>query len=156
MDPKVKNFLEKERQREQVEKEQLLINLGLCNDGEKDYCATYSGYYNKWDDKEKKYYHLTQKACEVTEDEYKEIVKYAKKENVQTKEKETNTAAIIVMGLGVLEIVIAFIMIPISFSEGLGEIGLSIVIGGIISGFLFVVFGKISRTLTDILNRMNS
>lgn len=148
MDPKVKEFLESKHQEEQSEKEKLLIRFGLyyedeSNNETKDYVVSTEGiaYVNN---KQKK-----KIPCKVSNEEYEEILKYSQK-HVEY-EYKSNASGIIVIVLGYLAIIFGIIAgISIGYNEGW-----IIALSSIFSGLLMIVFGRISTTLTDILNRIN-
>ena len=148
MDPKVKEFLESKRQEEQSEKEKLLIRFGLyyedeSNNETKDYVVSTEGiaYVNN---KQKK-----KIPCKVSNEEYEEILKYSQK-HVEY-EYKSNASGIIVIVFGYLSIILGVIAgISIGHNEGW-----IIALSSVFSGLLMIVFGRISTTLTDILNRIN-
>jgi len=148
MDPKVKEFLESKHQEEQSEKEKLLIRFGLyyedeSNNETKDYVVSTEGiaYVNN---KQKK-----KIPCKVSNEEYEEILKYSQK-HVEY-EYKSNASGIIVIVLGYLSIILGVIAgISIGHNEGW-----IIALSSVFSGLLMIVFGRISTTLTDILNRIN-
>jgi len=157
MEPKVKEFLEKGQEQEQLEKEQFLISLGLYKEGEREYSSQYNSIYSNWDGEKKQYYRTKMIACEVTEEEYAEILKYCR-HNQHKYEEKTNIVGNVVIALGFITIfigIIAAIVIGNDYHSTASEAWV-IAIGSLLSGLLLIVFGRISTTLTAILNRINT
>lgn len=152
MDLKVKEFLQEKQEKEKLEKEKFLISLGLYKDGEREYSS--QPLSNSYWDKEKQQYYTTKKiVCEVTDSEYAELLKYCQPKD----EEETNTAGNVVIAFGFITIfigIIAGIAIGSSY-HGTAATAWTIAIGSLLSGLLLIVFGKISTTLTKILNKIN-
>lgn len=147
MDTKVKEFLESKHQEEQSEKEHLLIRLGLYYEEESNNEANAyvmpTGGITYSNNQKKKI------PCKVSNEEYEEILKYSQK-HVEY-EYKSNASGIIVIVLGYLAIIFGIIAgISIGYNEGW-----IIALSSIFSGLLMIVFGRISTTLTDILNRIN-
>lgn len=151
MDLKVKEFLKEKQEKEKLEKEKFLISLGLYKDGEREYSSQpLSNSY--WDEEKQQYYTTKKIVCEVTDSEYAELLKYCQPKD----EEETNTAGYVVIAFGFITIFIGIIAGIAIGSDyyGTAAAAWTIAISSLLSGLLLIVFGKISTTLTKILNKI--
>ena len=83
MHAKVKEFLDKKRREEAIAKAEYLISLGLEDEDKRDVIRKYSSIksaeFSQYDKEKKMYYCDVElmRPVEVTDEEYKEILKYA-------------------------------------------------------------------------------
>lgn len=116
MNEKVKEFIDKMKEAEKVEKEELLITLGLAEPAVvRKYSANRDFIYDKYDDEKKLYYVDVESLVpiEVTDEEYSEILKYvpmfkARIGNAQTKEAESSIAKVISVMVNIITIICIF------------------------------------------------
>ena len=132
MDPKVAAFIEagKKAEKEQQEleqqakkfgREEALISLGLCTKGKKVYSDDYISNDDVWDDEKGKWLHQEIIVPDVTDEEFAEIMKYAKLQEmsldttaVETPDqvaKESRNAESYLKGLAIVSEIIAIIII---------------------------------------------
>lgn len=94
MNQKLQEFLERasqeKKKKEQTQREEHLISLGLVDGEERVYSKVRYGKYLLWDKEQKMYYYKRQKPIEVTDEEYELICKYAPYEE-SSKQKTSNS-----------------------------------------------------------------
>lgn len=148
MDPKVKEFLDLRRQKEQEEKEQVLIRLGLYYE-EREYSDKPSNEYPKWDSDKKQYFKMRKLACKVTDEEFAEIRKYDKLYYESGREEESNRVERFLIGLGSI---IFFLGIVVGIIIGLQSPTEGVILGlsSAISGSIIMVLGRMSIKLSNI------
>ena len=148
MDPKVKDFLELRRQKEQEEKEQILIRLGLYYE-EREYSDKLSNEYPKWDSDKKQYVKIRKIACKVTDEEFAEIRKYDKLYYDSEREEESNRVERFLIGLGSIIVLLGIVVGIIIGLKSPAE-GVIFGVSSAISGSILMVLGRISVKLSNI------
>ena len=158
MNSKVKEYLDTAKAKEKAAKEaaktkerdQLLISLGLIDEekSKKVYSDVYIDGYS-WDEKEKKYYHISQVPIEVTDEEYAEIVKYAKKDNKNNKTKSGVEILLLIASIFLIISIVSFLFLE------WGE-ALVLIFSFIFPFALVLVFIKMSKNLQEIKDKIDA